>query len=181
MRWQDLCTRQPRLAELARQRLVEPGVLLVATVRRDGTPRLSPVEPWVMDGELWLSMLWGSRKAGDLARDDRVLVHSIVTGRDGGEGEVKLRGRAVPVDDVATQQRYADEVSAALGWTPEPGRFHLFRVAIGEVTFIRYDDATGDQHVVLWPRGEEFLRRGTSATSVGEREPTRQLLDDELA
>ena len=59
MRWQDLCDRQPRLAELARQRLIAPGVLLVVTVRRDGTPRLSPVEPWLMDGELWLSMMFG--------------------------------------------------------------------------------------------------------------------------
>jgi hypothetical protein len=179
VRWQDLCDRQPRLAELARQRLIVPGVLLVVTVRRDGTPRLSPVEPWLMDGELWLSMMWGSRKAGDLARDDRILVHSIVTGRDGAEGEVKLRGEARSVDDEATQQRYADQVSAALGWSPEPGRFHLFRIAIDEVTMIRYDDASGDQHVVLWPRGEEFVRRGTSATSVGEPEPTRQVLVDE--
>jgi hypothetical protein len=179
MRWQDLCDRQPRLAELARQRLIEPGVVLVATVRRDGTPRLSPVEPWLMDGELWLSMMWGSRKAADLARDPRVLVHSIVTTRDGGEGEVKLRGVAVTVDDLETQQRYADQVTAGLGWSPEPGLFHLFRVAVEEVTLIRYDDATGDQSVVLWPRGEEFVRRGTSPTSVGEPEPTRQVLVDE--
>jgi hypothetical protein len=176
MRWQDLEDRQPRLVELARRRLVEPGVLLVATVRRDGTPRLSPVEPWLMDGDLWLSMLWGSRKAADLARDDRVLVHSIVTGRDGGEGEVKVRGVAVPVADHEIQQRYAGEVAAALGWSPEPGRFHLFRVVIEDVTVIRYDDATGDQHVVRWPAGEEFVRRGTSATSVGEPEPVQQLL-----
>jgi hypothetical protein len=176
MRWQDLCDRQPQLAELAQQRLVQPGVLLVVTVRRDGTPRLSPVEPWLMDGDLWLSMMWGSRKAADLARDPRVLVHSIVTGRDGDEGELKVRGVVESVDDETTQRRYADQVSAALGWSPEPGRFHLFRVVIDEVTFIRYDDATGDQHVVLWPRGEEFIRRGTSATSVGEREPIRRLL-----
>jgi hypothetical protein len=179
VRWQDLCDRQPRLAALARQRLIETGVVLVVTLRRDGTPRLSPVEPWLMDGELWLSMMWGSRKAADLARDDRVLVHSTVTTRDGAEGEVKLRGTVVAVDHVETQQRYAEQVSAALGWSPEPGRFHLFRVVIDEVTMIRYEEASGDQHVVLWPRGEEFVRRGTSATSVGEREPTQQLLVDE--
>ena len=179
MRWQDLCDRQPRLAELARQRLIEPGVLLVVTMRRDSTPRLSPVEPWLMDGELWLSMMWGSRKAADLGRDERILVHSIVTGRNGAEGEVKLRGVAKNVDTPEIQQRYANQVSAALGWSPEPGRFHLFRVAIEEVAVIRYDDASGDQHVVLWPRGEEFLRRGTSATRVGEPELTRQVLVDE--
>jgi hypothetical protein len=179
VRWQDLCDRQPRLADLARQRLIEPGVLLVVTLRRDGTARLSPVEPWLMDGELWLSMMLGSRKAADLARDERVLLHSIVTARDGAEGEVKLRGTVRSVDDRETHQRYAEQVSAALGWSPEPGRFHLFRVVIDEVTVIRYQESNGDQYVVLWPRGEEFVRRGTSATSVGEREPTRQLIVDE--
>jgi hypothetical protein len=43
------------------------------------------------------------------------------------------------------QRRYAAAVSASLGWAPEPGRFHLFRIDIDAVTFIRYDDATGDQ------------------------------------
>ncbi|HET6940159.1 MAG TPA: pyridoxamine 5'-phosphate oxidase family protein, partial [Nocardioides sp.] len=86
MRWSELDERQPRLAAKARERLVEPGVLLVVSLRKDGTPRLSPVEPYVMDGRLLLSMLWQSRKARDLQRDPRVLVHGIVTGPDGGEG-----------------------------------------------------------------------------------------------
>lgn len=175
MHWSDL-QQQPALAALTHQRLIDPGVALAATIRRDGTPRLSPVEPFVMDGDLWLSMLWGSRKAADLARDPRVLVHSIVTARDGAEGEIKVRGAALNATDGAVQARYAAAVSDALGWSPEPGRFHLFRIDIESVTFIRYDEATGDQHVVLWPHGDEFIRRGTSATSVGEAEPARLIL-----
>ena len=94
MRWDDLVRRQPRLAAIAAARLLEPGVVLVATIRRDGTPRLSPVEPLVLDGDLWLSMLWGSLKAGDLARDPRLLVHSIVTSRGGrGRGQASRDGR----------------------------------------------------------------------------------------
>lgn len=57
MRWHDLGESDPRLADLARERLVDPGVLLVVTIRRDGSPRLSPVEPLVLDGDLWLSMM----------------------------------------------------------------------------------------------------------------------------
>jgi hypothetical protein len=44
-------------------------VLLVVTIRADGTPRLSPVEPFVLDGDLWLSMMLGARKVADLVRD----------------------------------------------------------------------------------------------------------------
>jgi hypothetical protein len=176
VQWQELVDRQPRLAEVAHARLLEPGVVLVATLRQDGTPRLSPVEPFVLDGELLLAMLWRSFKARDLLRDPRLLVHSIVTGRDGSEGELKLRGAAREERDPAAQRRYAEAVAEALGWRPEPGRFHLFAVEISDVTFIRYDEPTGDQFVASWPPSREFVRRGTSATSVGEPEPVTDLL-----
>ncbi len=176
MHWSEVEVRQPRLAELGRQRLLEPGVVLVGTIRRDGTPRISPVEPFVMDGDLWLSMLWQSTKAADLKRDPRVLVHSVITSRDGGPGEYKLRGTARAETDPAVQRHYADAVGASLGWRPEPGRFHLFGVDIDDVTVIRYDDATGDQFVTRWPGTDEFVRRGTSATSLGDPEPYRMHL-----
>jgi Pyridoxamine 5'-phosphate oxidase len=93
MRWSDLERGAPRLAARARERLVDPGVLLVATIRRDGSPRLSPVEPLLFDGDLWLSMIWRSRKAVDIVRDNRVLLHSIVQGPQDPSGEIKVRGR----------------------------------------------------------------------------------------
>jgi hypothetical protein len=176
MRWSELDERQPRLAAKARERLVEPGVLLVVSLRKDGTPRLSPVEPYVMDGRLLLSMLWQSRKASDLQRDPRVLVHGVVTGPDGGEGELKLRGRAVEERDEDVQARYAAAVARDLGWSPEVGRFHLFEVDLEHVAFVHYDHETGDQYVTTWPPGAEYVRRGTTATSVGEPEPLHELL-----
>jgi hypothetical protein len=176
MHWEDVEQHQPRLAAAVGGRLIEPGVLLVASIRGDGTPRISPVEPYILDGRLLLSMLWGSMKATDLLRDPRILVHSIVTGPDGAEGEAKLRGRAVPEDRPEAQRRYAEAVSANLGWRPEPGRFHLFAVEVGDVVFIRYDAATGDQFVACWPPPREFVRRGTSATTVGDPEPVRNLI-----
>jgi hypothetical protein len=176
MRWGDLQEQQPRLGAIAHRRLVGPGVLLVATVRRDGTPRLSPVEPFVLDGDLWLSMLLGSLKAADLLRDPRVLVHSVVTGPDGGEGELKLRGTAEEVTDELRQRRYAEAVAAALPWAPEVGQFHLFRVEVETVTYVRYDNASGDQYLVRWPAGTETVRRGTSATTLGAPEPSSGVL-----
>jgi len=170
----DLEIEAPRLAQVARARLVDPGVLLVVTMRGDGTPRLSPVEPLLLDGDLWLSMMWKSRKAADLERDSRMLVHSIVAHRDGAQGELKLRGRAQPVDDLALRSRYADAVRP-LGWSPVEPFFHLFVIDIGDVTFIRYEES-GDQHVTRWPSGLEFVRRATSPTSVGSPTPCVDLL-----
>lgn len=176
MRWSEFEARQPRLAEVGRRRLLGPGVVLVVTIRRDGTPRLSPVEPFVLDGELWLSMMPTSTKARDLDRDPRVLVHSVITDRDGGEGEYKIRGTARDETDPDVQQRYAAAVSQALGWHPTPGQFRLFTVQLTDVTFMRYDAATGDQFVTRWPEGGEYVRRGTSATTLGPPEPRHDLL-----
>ncbi len=176
MHWSDLEHSQPRLARLARQRLIGPGVALVATIRRDGTPRVSPVEPYVLNGVLWLSMMWQSAKARDLLRDPRILVHSVITSRDGAEGELKVRGTARAEHDQAVQRRYAEAVAADLGWDPQQGRFHLFSVDICQVSFVSYDTATGDQHVAIWPPGREFIRRATSATSVGDPEPLSDII-----
>jgi general stress protein 26 len=177
MHWSDIEGAQPRLAALARQRLTGPGVVLVATIRRDGTPRISPVEPYVLDGEFWLSMMWQSTKARDLNRDPRILVHSIITSRDGAEGEVKVRGTARAEHSTAVQRRYADAVAADLDWNPQPGRFHLFAVDIAQVSYIGYDPGgSGDQHTAMWPPAREAIRRATSPTSVGEPEPVHDIL-----
>jgi hypothetical protein len=177
VRWNDFERQVPTLAELGRGRLGDPGVVLVGTIRRDGSPRVSPVEPLFWNGDLWLSMGWGTRKAADLLRDPRILVHSIITDREGTSGEYKVRGHAIAVDDGSVQQRYAETVATKLGWRPEPGRFHLFRVEIDDVTFIRWDSSTNDQFVTRWPEAREFVRRGTSATSLAAPEPFAALLD----
>lgn len=176
MDWSEVEARQPRLAEVGRQRLMDPGFVLVATVRRDGTPRLSPVEPWIMDGVLWLSMMRGSTKAADLARDPRILVHNAIANKDGQEGEFKIRGTAQEEESLDIQRRYAAEVSKSLGWNPEPGQFHLFRVAIGHITYLHYDPPTGDQYGAMWPPAREFVRRATSETSVGPPKPLADIL-----
>jgi len=177
MRWSELERTQPRLAALGERKLGAAGVVLVGTLRRDGLPRISPVEPLFWRGDLWLCMGWGSRKAGDLMRDRRILVHSIVVGRHGTDGEFKVRGSAILNQDEPTRAAFADEVSRRLGWKPEPGKFHLFRVDVEDITYVHWDDATNDQFVARWPGGEEFVRRGTSATSQGPPEPNTELLD----
>src|SRR5579871_2295659 len=126
MQWAELESRQPRLARLGREKLTDRGVVLVGTTRRDGAARISAVEPFLLDGELWLSMMQGSAKAADLLRDPRLLVHSTVCSRDGGDGEFILRGIARAETSQDIQRRYASAVAASLGWDPVPGRFHLF-------------------------------------------------------
>ena len=107
-------------------------------------------------------------------RDPRILVHSIVTSRDGSEGEFKLRGRAV-LETGPVEREYADTVAKELGWSPVVGKFHLFRVDVEDTAFIHWAGAN-DQYVTRWPPGFEFVRHGTSATSLGDPEPFTDLL-----
>jgi Pyridoxamine 5'-phosphate oxidase len=176
VRWAEVEARQPRLAALGLEKLDGPGVVLVGTVRRDGSPRITPVEPFFWQGELWLMMGLDSWKAKDLMRDARVLVHSIVTSPDGRAGEYKVRGLAVLEEEEAVHETVASAVANEKSYTPVPGKFHLFRIDIDEITFVRWRE-DNDQYLTRWPPGLEQLRRGTSATSIAPPEPYSELLD----
>jgi hypothetical protein len=56
MKWSEIAAWEPALGAVARDRLIGPGVLLVGTTRRDGSARISGVEPLVVHDDLWLSM-----------------------------------------------------------------------------------------------------------------------------
>ncbi len=175
MRWSEFAAAQPVLAAVASDQLIKPGVVLVGTTRKDGSARISGVEPLLMHGELWLSMMPASAKARDLDRDPRILVHSIVTSPSP-EAEIMMRGTVRPETAPDVQRSYAADVEAHLGWRPVPGEFALFSVAINDVTFIGHDAESNAQHVARWPAGEEYLRPSLTPTTLGSAEPVRRLL-----
>lgn len=175
MRWTDIAEGQPALGAIAHDKLIKPGALLVGTTTRDGSARISGVEPLVMDGELWLSMMRTSTKARDLYRDPRILLHSLITGPEA-SAEVKVRGTVRVENDHEVQERYATTVARTLGWQPVVGRFTLFAVDINDVTYISFDPENGAQHVARWPADIEYLRPATTPTSLGPRQSLRQLL-----
>jgi hypothetical protein len=150
--WADLEREAPDLAAIARDEFARSGMALVGTLRRDGSPRISNVEPVVADGELYLGMMWQSRKAVDLMRDPRLVVRNAVCTNRGDEVELIISGRAVPREDGTGRERYLASSDASWGKRP----FHLFTVEIESAALIRYD--AGKQHVKVWPRGADFTR-----------------------
>jgi len=90
MRWDEFAAAAPELAAVGEERLRARELCLVGTLRANGWPRISPVEPEFVDGELMLGMMWRSPKALDLLRDPRLVVHSVVSRREGDEGDFKL-------------------------------------------------------------------------------------------
>ncbi len=145
--WAAFRQGDPGLAAIAESRMAEDGLVLVGTLRANGWPRISPVEPLVVDGELYLGMMWRSRKAVDLLADPRCVVHTTVHERNGTEGDVKIYGRACDVTDPGERTRYAAALEAAIGWRPE-GEFHLFALDLTEVGYFAAID--GGHDVRTW-------------------------------
>lgn len=100
MNWAEFESAAPEMAQLGRARFAATGVALLGTLRRDGSPRISPVEPVFAMGHLLLGVM-NSAKGGDLEHDPRCVLHSSVSDPNGSEGEFKLNGRAVLVEDPA--------------------------------------------------------------------------------
>jgi len=141
--WADFRQGDPVLAALAEARMAEDGLVLVGTLRANGWPRISPVEPLVVGDELYLGMMWQSRKALDLLADPRCVVHTTVHDTAGKQGDVKVYGRAVDVSDRDERERYGVALEAAIGWRPV-GEYHLFAVDLTEVGYFRVVDGGHD-------------------------------------
>ena len=149
--WQQFAALAPELAALGEAQFARTGLALVGTLRRDGWPRISPVEPFIVGGQLYLGMMWRSVKALDLLRDPRCVVHSTVSDREGTEGEFKVYGQAVEVADLEERRHFADAVYAAIGFRPEEPQFHCFTVAIESVAFAQIRN--GELHHQVWKAG----------------------------
>jgi hypothetical protein len=163
MNWSSFADEAPELARLGQERFDAVGLVLVGSIRRDGSPRISPVEPLITDGELYLGMMWQSKKALDLLRDPRCVVHSVVSKPDASEGELKLWGRARDVADPRERERCADAYFTKINWRPsEP--YHLFAVDIESVSWIK---SSGEEQLVIrWRPGraaETSLRKWTGS------------------
>lgn len=140
MRWIAFARSCPELATLGEERLRKQGLCLVGTLRRNGYPRISPVEPDFVDGELMMGMMWRSPKALDLLRDPRCVVHSCVSDRNGADGDFKLYGRAIDVRDAEPRARYRATIKARTDWEPtEPG-YHCFAIDVEAAGFVIFGD-----------------------------------------
>jgi Pyridoxamine 5'-phosphate oxidase len=136
--WTDVEAAAPELAATARQRFEAHGLALLATLRRDGSPRISGIEPLFALGELWLGMMPGSRKAADLQRDPRFALHNATVDKEVKDGDAKISGAAVVVDDEADFARFLKAFKAATGYAPgPPGSFVLFKADVREVSMVK--------------------------------------------
>ena len=142
----------PELTALARRFLDSHVHKTLATLRHDGSPRISGTEVIFADGELWLGSMWRAVKALDLWRDPRFALHSGSADPPGWTGDAKLAGRAEEVTD-------PERKAAIIGADAPPGPSHLFRADIDEVVVVRLGDPADYLIIESWHAGRGVTRR----------------------
>lgn len=147
MRWQDLKEAAPELAALAEERFDVTDLVMLGTLRKDGWPRITPIEYAFYDGDLVIGGMWQSKKMLDLLRDPRCTLHSVTTDKSGRQGDIKVYGRAVPL---ATEREpgYWEHIYETIGFRPD-GPAHVFTIDVQSIAYVVFDGHA--MQVQLWP------------------------------
>ena len=128
--WHDVAADAPDLAARAKAVLASSTNAVLGTLRTDGSPRLSGIDPWFSSRELCFGSMPAARKLADLRRDPRLALHSVpwesrrpAEGEDAStviEADVKVSGQARQVTDAGELRELAEAFAAHRGF-PMPG------------------------------------------------------------
>lgn len=154
--WDEFCAEAPDLAAEVRARLDAHKHKTMATIRADGSPRISGTEVELRGGQVYLGGMTGNRRFADLRRDPRVAIHSGSDDPDHWTGDAKLSGAAVEVTEPDQLEAFRGEV----GEVP-PGSFELFRVDLTEASLVRLPESRDHLVIDVWRQGDgvrQFVR-----------------------
>jgi putative heme iron utilization protein len=136
--WKQFEEEAAGLAAEVRARFEAHETHVLATTRKDGSPRVSGSEVDFKGTELTFGSMLGAVKARDLQRDGRCAIHAHP-----GDGDAKIAGVAVEVVD-------ADEKQAMTTGTEPPGDFHAFRLDLTEAVLTTVDHEEQLLVIQLW-------------------------------
>ena len=139
--WGEFERADAQLAAFGRERL-DGRVCFHATLRRDGSPRVHPVEPWVAAGLLMVRFRRQSPKVREVAHDARYALHSPMDNPDGVGGEFLVRGW---MEQISPDHPAAIEIARA---TPTPLAFYA--LSVEEVVGTTYEGADRDPVYRRW-------------------------------
>jgi hypothetical protein len=141
--WTEFEAAAPELAETARRLLDAHTHKTLASLRRNGSPRISGTETAFVEDDLWIGSMWQARKAHDLQRDPRFALHSGSDDPSEWKGDAKLAGVAEEITD-------PERVRQINGDKAPPGPSHLFRLDLREVSVVRLHESGRTLVIEVW-------------------------------
>lgn len=152
--WKEFTDAAPRIATIfARRHAAARNLCLLATLRSDGFPRISPIEPRVFEDQLWVVGMPNTTKFRDLARDPRFCLHTATVDSEVTDGDAKLWGVVVDVRDEALHQRFAADLFEDIGLDLRGQRFdHFYAADVVGASAVEVSD--GHMDVTIWKPGE---------------------------
>jgi hypothetical protein len=141
--WQEFAEEAPEFAARIRARLDAHKHKTIATLRKDGSPRISGIECEIEDGELQFGSMWRAVKALDLLRDPRFALHSGSDDPPDWEGDAKVAGTAR-----AQTRESADH-----------GRYHHFKADLEEAVLVGLNEERTKLVIESWHAGRGVTRR----------------------
>lgn len=152
--WKEFTEAAPRIAETFTRRHAATGNLcLLATLRSDGYPRISPIEPRIFEGELVIAGMPGTTKFLDLARDPRFCLHTATVDTEVKDGDAKLWGVVRDKADPALHQRFAVDLFEQTGFDLRDRVFdHFYLADLTSASAVEVAD--GHMDVTIWKPGE---------------------------
>ena len=145
---------EPEFAARVRAAFDAHGHKVLATLRADGSPRVSGIEMHFVEGEPWLAGMPGSVKFADLRRDPRFALHSGSDEPDAFTADAKISGRATEVTDAEERRRFA----AAAAVQGDPLGFELFRVDVDQVVLTAVNEEKTALVISSWRPGRGLTR-----------------------
>jgi pyridoxamine 5'-phosphate oxidase-like protein len=151
--WAEFAGSAPRIHEVFERRHTATGRLcMLGTLRSDGFPRISPMEPNAFDGQLWLVGMPGTAKFRDLQRDPRCTLHTATVDPQVGDGDAKVWGRVHHVADAALHERFAAALYDETGFDLRGSRFdHFYRLEVAGAAAVEIVD--GHLDITHWREG----------------------------
>jgi len=152
--WSDFVREAPRISEVFERRHKATGNLcFLATLRSDGYPRISPMEPGIFEGRLILVGMPNTTKFRDLARDPRFSLHTATVDTHLADGDAKVWGEARNVQDPELHARFTENLFKESGFDLRGQRFDPFYVAdLAGASSVEFRD--GQLTITIWKPGE---------------------------
>ncbi|MCX5041995.1 pyridoxamine 5'-phosphate oxidase family protein [Aldersonia sp. NBC_00410] len=149
--WNEFVAEAPQLAEAIEARLKAHKHHLLATLRRDGSPRISGTEVEFFEGQLVIGSMLNALKVRDISRDPRYALHANPGHHSMEGGDAKVSGRAREVHGEEKDRIVAN-------YEHDPGEAHFVVLDIDEAVLTTVDEAREHLNIDLWRPGAEVQR-----------------------